>query len=595
MSSATKFGLSVNNGARFIPALAITDEVSVLLQQQGISPNTINRLFLPAGYTGVGTMTILCYLPSDEVGPGTGQYLEGTAKAVVGNISWVLSTNYRIQRIFASKISPAVEPETLAIVTFDDWRFPLQFHVSGSTNHRQLANQYANDWSIMPYAGEDVLNEKEGKTPNEFAGLDLEMWHLTETGNIPSLHDPVHCWDYKTWISDANFIDRVLTSCGVVAIPYIGGGGQNRMLATYIGDGWESGGDNFDSKNGVYINGQLQCAWGEVSDYSDDISWGADDVISDPMIDKLTDIPQTMPPSFTSNYHDGITGIPHSLDIQFPARDKISGKLIYYKFRDVTHGKPLSLSARYVERLIITDHIKTVAEFTPDIEDLLLEEGITEIIIDSTDEFDEVVGIDALRVNLLATRALQLSRTYYSRFYACSGHWLMQGFQTLYPWAGMTSLEYGIDFRGMPYTKVDGDVNHRLYGFNQTDFSENAIISAGGIMMSRPDGVVDIYNQTAIPNKWVTNACKVTNMIMEPGGCMALEYMVVPAGLDEDDPANTIGQVVPHRSIPGMCYMPAPIGSLGFIAWEVGDGGPINEGNYVLLLQEEVQTRTCGE
>ena len=93
---STKFGIQFQNG--FIPALAITDEVSVLLQQEGIDPSGVNKLKIPSGLSNVGTMTILCYLPRDKMllPPWTDE-----PEAVFGDMWWVLSNNFRIHRIFA--------------------------------------------------------------------------------------------------------------------------------------------------------------------------------------------------------------------------------------------------------------------------------------------------------------------------------------------------------------------------------------------------------------------------------------------------------------------------------------------------------------
>lgn len=574
MSFLTQFGLSFSGVDDFVPAIRITDEVSVLLQQQGISPEFVNKVRLPAGYTGVGSMSILCYLPSNT------ELFNGETWAVFGPMKWLMSTNYRIHRIFGVKnLGGDNINETLAVVTFDDWRYYLQGNVSGTTNHRTLPNQYADDWSVSGVVQdpdepdgepEELEDESEGLTPIEYARLDNEEYHL-ELLDTPSLNDPWHCWDYRTWYSDANFIDRVLTSCGVVGLPYPllrngsgdytsisrGASLNSYMVATYIGDGWEDGGDELTRYDGVYVSGQLQCAWGGVEDYSDAIGGSG---ITDPMIDKLTDIPGTMPNIFTAHPHDGITGVPESLTIQFPAKDKTTGKLIMYRFEEVTHGLPLSDYAKYTNPIIITDHIKTMAEVEDDSTEELNEEGITSFVIGDED-WNDIVGITEERVEQLAVRALQLSRTYYSRYYACTGELLLQGFQLLYPWAGMTALEYGFDVRGMPYTRVSGDVNHDLYGFNQTDFSESAMVSTGGMMIKRPDGLVDLAMEgrgSKDPDQDVFACIVLTAHTMNP--CHPT-YDIEVLGTRE-----VLMDVTPtNRFVGGMCYEPAAEDSAGII------------------------------
>ena len=48
----------------FLDACVMTDEISLLLLQEGIDPSTVNRLHIPSGMSKVGTFTILCYLPA---------------------------------------------------------------------------------------------------------------------------------------------------------------------------------------------------------------------------------------------------------------------------------------------------------------------------------------------------------------------------------------------------------------------------------------------------------------------------------------------------------------------------------------------------
>ena len=97
MSYLGSISLINENEESIAESFVLTDEISLLLLQEGIDPSTVNRLKIPSGLSRVGTFTMLCYLPSNWSFGGSEQVW-----ARVGPIKWKLSSNYRIKRIFAN-------------------------------------------------------------------------------------------------------------------------------------------------------------------------------------------------------------------------------------------------------------------------------------------------------------------------------------------------------------------------------------------------------------------------------------------------------------------------------------------------------------
>ena len=55
----SQFGIVYGEGeTEFAMAMMLTDDISILLMQQGVDVSSVNRLSVPAGFASVGTMTI---------------------------------------------------------------------------------------------------------------------------------------------------------------------------------------------------------------------------------------------------------------------------------------------------------------------------------------------------------------------------------------------------------------------------------------------------------------------------------------------------------------------------------------------------------
>ena len=246
--------------------------------------------------------------------------------------------------------------------------------------------------------------------------------------------------------------------------------------------------------------------------------------------------------------------------------------------------------------ITITDHIKTRVTINEGLgSPILNDEGITTILIGGPGEVDDdIEGLDEDRLNILASRALNLSRTYYARCYALVGTQLFHGFISFFPWSGLHVLEYGFDFRGMPYTKTFGDAESPLFGFTQTDFAQTSVITSGNsVMMSRPDGLVDLAISGGVSNP-TGLLYKIIGLTANTGGC-TFSYDIESV----DDPSVYWQGVVPtDRVVADMCYEPAVVPSLcifAFIPTEPDDDpGCSQDGcNYVFLAGEEVKTKVC--
>ena len=131
MSLLATIGLINEHEEGLVDAFVMTDEISLLLLQEGIDPSTVNRLHIPSGMSKVGTFTILCYLPAKW---GIDDTEEIWAR--VGPIKWKLSRNYRIKRIFPNSIHENGTINTLCVVSFDDWRYELNLANSGTSQKR---------------------------------------------------------------------------------------------------------------------------------------------------------------------------------------------------------------------------------------------------------------------------------------------------------------------------------------------------------------------------------------------------------------------------------------------------------------------------
>lgn len=589
----TDFGLGNEDGQMLYPAFVVTDEIVVLLQQNGIDPTSVNKLSVPAGFSRVGTFTLLVHLPEQEIGLG-GEPLY----AMIGVMQWPLSRNYRIHRIFPVH---GAQGKTLAVVTFDDFRLDLQQGVSGTTIPKSDTNAYQDDWTVQDADGAPAT-ESDGETPVDIANLISQQFRAFVPTDVqmPTLYDPLNAWGYDTGYSDGQLADRILMACGAVAVPYMQlrpgaetlyyftdrGELSNDLcfITPYIGNGWQNAIEMWGIHAGTYWSGQLQCAFGTVLDLSGNI--GGTDFMFPGSNTNFPDIPVDSGQStWTGNLPDGSGDVPRWLNVQFPMKDKATGKIIMYRFENMDHGKPNSFGNTTGEQNI-TDHIKTVMGLQEGDVPNFDTDGVKELIIfPGIDPFD-APGVDEERMQVIVNRALQLSRQYYARYFACTGDWTLGGFHLMRPWAGMLHLEYG--FRGgIPYTRVRGDINDERFGFSKTDFAQTSMLTSGGAMMSRPDGLTDLAIQGG--GSVASTVAQVTAVELDAGGCVAV-YTIKRLS----DDAQFDG-MIPWREVPNMCYTPARVDSICFFATHptYDHDDPEFDNLYMLVVQEQVQTIEC--
>ena len=460
-SSLTQMSIADVYETVLADALMITDEVSILLQQNGINPSNVNRLFLPAGYTRVGLFTILTLLPE------TTDWLDDdNLWAFVGPLKWKLSRHYQIHRIFPNRISGEFGVNrTLAVVSYSDFRYDINLGSSGTTAMKGANpdvygdgpfNSYKKDWRVLRVFGEEedeIDEEEEGLSAFEAGGLD-DPWlnlHQVDEDAFPALHnDKWTMWDVDTGLSRAARADMAIRQVGAVALPYPlvrndietllppgfarmeGIAEDDYMTIGYMGWGWEIAKEHFKKLGSLYMDGQIRYSWIAPVDQSNTLE------IEDDMVAGDNNVPMPEPPTseedddfWTGTEADGLTGIPESISVQFPAKSSKLNKILLYIFTNITHGRPnidpMGGGQPYVEPITITDHIKSHAEFDVEADppedeaEILAEDGITEGYYDfSTGVPQEGLpkGLTEDRVYQLLTRAARLSRMYYSRFYA---------------------------------------------------------------------------------------------------------------------------------------------------------------------------------
>jgi len=637
--------------------LVVTDKVAELLRQSGIDPTNINKINIPAGLSNVGSLTLFGYWDTQVVhnsidSPG----LADQIFLKFANLAWALSKHHRVHKVFPSFFAGEFGDvnNSLAVVTFYDWRYELNFG-TGTTTPKSLTNSYNDNWNV--YRPDDAGfsgDEDDGESPYEFLRLsgteepDLDL-HLFCENNagvpvIPSLGDPQNMWGYESGLSKGQLVDKILMSCGVVAIPippWIGNsfdtGGildpadephdwalgetfdpqTDWMVARYIGDGHKQGFQTWEHyEDGSFINGQLAAANSRVQDFRDVLSGSEDDDTEmmgylDEGVETQPDFPDT---STTGFFFEGLLGIPFSLTIQFPAKTS-SGQIVIYKVLGVKHGFPYEMPqpiaplfelTNYTDPVTITDHIKTNVtmpgswitfdEDGEEITNTMSQTGITEVIIEADEggvfNPETIPGLEPERAVYLFGRALKLSRCYYARFWACTGQYRLMGHQTLNPWSGQLNLEYGFK-DGMPYTHASGDINDPLFGFGLNEFANSMVVSSGGVMLPRPDGITDL----ATAGGGVITAdvlVEITEVTLSGGSCFPLY------NIRRFSDGKTWSYLIPtSREIPNMCYSPAQVGSICLFAVHPNAEDPeepvCGQGvcEYVFIVPEDVKTIEC--
>jgi len=593
-------------------ALLLTDEIRLLLLEYGIQPEGVNKLCIPAGYSNVGTFTILCHLPPhvelSSIDPDPSEVASHSLWAKAGTIKWLLSKNYRIHRLFPNTPDDGTTPNTLSVISFDDWRYDLNLDAYGSTMPKG-ANTYKSDYSLYPFNDtivEDSTEQEEGIEPYAFASLDDEdeKLHIEIVGDgdpeILSLLDREACWGYETRISTAAFTDRVLTACGCVAVPtpithgssddwdtneppWANWGSKKYMRVEYIGNGYINAQLSAEEYGHFYRSGQLECSFGDVEN---DQEMDAEDY----MHHFLGEIPEEPSDAYTwiADPKDGTQEIPLTVNVQFPAK-MTNGTIVLYIIKGVFHGFPSGNGSNHgaTEVVTLTDTVKT--RCTDNFDGIEFpEEGILTIEIEKG-EYEEVPGLSPDRARVLANRAMYLSRTYYSRYYACTGVWELQGFRQLNAWSGQLMLEYGYR-NGMPYTRASGEKDNQLYGFTQTDLLKNTVLADGNVLLARPDGLAEI----ATVRFGEPLLAEIDKVHTSPDGCFYYyDVKMMHSGIIYEFVMPT------DRIITNMCYEPVGVGTRCLFAFKPFTDDPTEEPgcgdacNYLFILGEEIQTTVC--
>lgn len=108
----------------------------------------------------------------------------------------------------------------------------------------------------------------------------------------------------------------------------------------------------------------------------------------------------------------------------------------------------------------------------------------------------------------LQTRANAVATIYYARFKAGIGKTLWRGIIPFAPWAGCHDIEWIIHPSG-PLTRIEGDFNHRLFGWTESpDLTRFTVHSIGRVRsMPRPDGsiLLDVPNVEAATNSFLAS------------------------------------------------------------------------------------------
>ncbi|QDP48627.1 MAG: hypothetical protein Unbinned97contig1000_12 [Prokaryotic dsDNA virus sp.] len=614
MSFLNQFGIAIHkdNLEEFAMSIDVTDEIAEHLVEQGIDLSSINKMQIPSGFSKVGSITILCHLPIDFDWRDSDLELW----AIVGAVKWKLSKNYRIHRVFAQPISDNENEirQTLAVLSVDDWRYDLNITGSNNTND-EPKNEYANDFSIV---GENVTNEIDGVLPYELANLDWEKLYLFYDLNwTPSLENAFNAWGYEREMSDAELADRVLTACGLVAVPqpilrdeakqeigyqneYLYGGDitgnqqpfpntydseKHYMVAEYIGDGHICATQLWNNLHPFYKSGQLECAYGTPE--RNDVDWGVEDRMSI-NLDNFPEQPDVSQNIWIAKAEDGNQEIPATLDVLFPSKTT-DGNFLMYRVTNVEHGKPSTALNSYSftsQYKTLTDHIKTVS-----LDNNAEGKKLYYLDIDP-DNPESTQGLTLSRTNELLERALHLSRCFYARYYACTGNVIFVGWHHTRAIPGCTYLEYGFS-KGSPYTKLSGNKNHNLFGFSSSNFSNNSIVTGGGLLINRPDGQSEIIaGGGGFSNSGLL--CQVIFVQEDVSGCAATHYDLKRLS----DGKKFYGIVPTDRAIPNMCYEPIGVDSLvlfAFVPESTTEEPNCDEGvcNYLFIAGEEVQTVEC--
>ena len=615
----TSFGLYDEFNDVFIPALGLNKDTEKLLKDNGVDPETVNKLKIPAGINNVGTFTILCDINkiSDIFSLPV-----GALYAQCGCIRWSLSyKSFTCQEILRSPLDNSGLGNTmkLGVVIIKDFRAFDHDHKIGSdwqseTNY----NQYNNDFSIA----DDIEHETEGQTPlNETGGILENLGVYLES--YPITEESQHAWGHYRDSTRTEYVDSILRATGLVCIPYplaVGENGEyierddmgstyNMMLALYIGDiKYDRPIDN-DELNAFYVSGNLEYKLS--TNYIDArlyLEKGIGLSFEDNMWDDYvaTEDTQSSPEGINLDFKKMVS-------VRFICKDKATGKLIVYIIPNLRHGGvDMPASPSYASPLHVTDHIKTQVEIDPEVwvkfdegdEDILRDEyyKFTEDKSDVLTTFwlnPEAPGMTEDRYVFLVERALHLSRNYFARMRAGVGELLYQGFHRLLPWSGLLYLEYGFDENGMPYTKTSSDINDPQYGFNENDVFKNSIVSSGGTIVSRPDGLTDIILSGGGGGS-SDLLYEVTHVDFESqAGCFPL-YDIKRIS-DENDTGFAL-QKPTDREIGNMCYKPIKVGDpvlFAFVPKGTDDDEPeepmCDQGgcNYIFIAGEEVQTQEC--
>ena len=628
----TSFGLYAESIDHFIPAMGINKDTAKLLKYNGVDPETVNKLKIPAGINNVGTFTILCDI-TDVSAVFSNSF--GPMLAQCGCIRWLMSNkSFTCQEILRSPPDDFMDFGSLiklGIVTVKDYRADLnEDKIAGQNSDEKFTNfnQYNNDFSI---ADDIVENEVEGYAPlviGESLILDNLGVYLVD---YPITEESQHAWGHYRDSTRPEYLDSILKATGLVCVPYplaIGEDGQYierdmeededentiMLYAMYVGDTRFDRPTDNDELNTLYVSGNLEYILSDT--YTDErlrlekeVGLSFEDNMWDDYVATSGDI---------SSSQDCYLDYQKQVSVRFVCKDKVTGKLIIYVLPHLRHGGvPIGEveedSTNHPSTLHVTDHIKTQVEIDQEVwvkfnesdEDTLRNEyyKFTEDKSDVLTTFylhPEAPGMTVDRYVFLVERALHLSRNHFARLRAGVGKLLYQGFHRLLPWSGLLYLEYGFDENGMPYTKTSSDINDPQYGFNENDVFKNSIVSSGGTIVSRPDGLTDIILSGGVSNDLL---CKITSIEMDTSGCSAVNYGLKRISDNKSFGGEEDPLIPTDRVIPNMCYTPIKIDDLVLFAF-IPKGNRDDEEtevpmcdqdgcNYLFIAGEKVQTQEC--
>jgi len=195
----------------------------------------------------------------------------------------------------------------------------------------------------------------------------------------------------------------------------------------------------------------------------------------------------------------------------------------------------------------------------------------------------------------LVARAMELSRRFYARYYSGVGNVVWHLHHPIYPWAGCSTYEWGYK-NDKPYTAAFGEIDNPLFGFNTPSVGSDLTVTGDLVVMSRPDGTLNLETTKRKTNAVLCQIIRVDNTFL---GRPKYDVHILDGNLR----AYSLKAL---RSLGGkLYYQSAEIGS--YCVLHMGEGfafKPIQEQlnefeenttPYALLADEKIATTSCQE